>query len=40
MRGKLSQDFKVVQTNKARKTYSTLKDYEVLAQSGTIWNLL
>lgn len=36
--GKLSQDFKVAPTNEARKTYSTLKDYVVIAHlepSGT-----
>lgn len=42
MRRKLSQDFKVVQTNEARKTYSTLKDYEAIAHlepSGTCLQL-
>lgn len=39
---KLSQDFKVAPTNEARKTYSTLKDHEVIAHlepSGTCFDM-
>ena len=42
MRRKLSQDVKVALTNEARKTYSTLKDYETVAHlepSGTCLEL-